>query len=250
MRNKIIEMLLDKKQLRENNLIIVDTEKILKDLLNTGFNLRYFLYSEKAEELIKKYNIKADTIKTKTFIIKKLSNVETNQGFVAVFGAPLNNKLEAIKEKQLILFDKIQDPTNAGAIIRSGTAFGFYSYLFLDSVYIFNNKTIRSSAGTCFMVKYKDTDMTEIKKLKDNGFKILITDKEKGKDIRDLKKYLKEKFLLVFGNEGEGIRNEIKEISDEKINIDYPDKKVESLNVSNAASIIFYEINNILNGGP
>jgi TrmH family RNA methyltransferase len=99
------------------------------------------------------------------------------------------------------------------------------------------------------MVKYKDTDIAEIKKLKENGFKLLITDKEKGKDIRELKKYLKERFILVFGNEGEGIRNEIREISDEKVNIDYPDKKVESLNVSNAASILFYEINNILNGG-
>jgi|DewCreStandDraft_4_1066084.scaffolds.fasta_scaffold02252_6 TrmH family RNA methyltransferase len=249
MRNKIIEILLDKKQLRANNFIIVDTEKILKDLLNTGFDLKYFLYSEKGEGLIEKYNIKADTVKTKTFIIKKLSSVETDQGFVAVFEAPLNNKLDTVKEKQLILFDKIQDPTNTGAIIRSGTAFGFYSYLFLDSVYIFNNKTIRSSAGTCFMVKYKDTDIAEIKKLKENGFKLLITDKEKGKDIRELKKYLKERFILVFGNEGEGIRNEIREISDEKVNIDYPDKKVESLNVSNAASILFYEINNILNGG-
>ncbi|MCX7698278.1 MAG: RNA methyltransferase [Candidatus Goldbacteria bacterium] len=246
MKNQITEILKDKKKLRQLGFVIIDTEKILKDLLNCGFSLKYFLYTQDTENLIKKYNIKENLLKVKPSLINKLSSVENNRGFIAVFQIPQDNKLIAENEKQLILFDTIQDPTNVGAMIRTGLAFGFDSYLFLDSVYIFNDKTIRASAGTCFMVKYLDVILDDIKKLKNKKYRIIITDNEKGEDIKDIMKYFEDKFILVFGNEGSGIRDEIKTISDISVNIRYPNKKVESLNVANAASILFYEIYNII----
>jgi len=247
MRNKIIDILTDRKNIRENGLIIIDTEKILKDLLESGFKLKYFLHSMDCGKLTEKYGIKENIKKVKHSLINKISGVETNRGFVAVFEMPEYNKLDTGKEKRLVLFDTIQDPSNAGAIIRSGAAFGFDSYLFLDSVYIFNDKAIRSSAGTCFVVKYLDVVIGDIKKIKKSGFSIIATDAEKGKDIKQMKNYFNGRFMLVFGNEGAGIRNEIIDMSDERVKIDYPNKKVESLNVANAASILFYEINKITN---
>ncbi len=240
--NNVVDILKDKKKIRQQGLIIIDNEKIFKDLLNYGLKPKYFLYSSD-NDIIKKYSIKKDIIiKVKNSIINKFSDVEKNRGFVAVFEAPQENKLFAIKESKLILFDTIQDPANAGAIIRSGAAFGFDSYLFLNTVYIFNDKTIRSSAGACFMVKYTDVVLNDIIKLKQNNYKIIITDTEKGKDIKDIKKYLTNRFILVFGNEGAGITEEVRKIADESVKIDYPNRKVESLNVSNAASILFYEL--------
>lgn len=246
MKNKLLNILTDKKKARELGLIIIDTEKILKDLLKFGFKLKYFLYSSDCGGITKKYGIKENIIKVKTFLVKKLADVETSQGFIAIFEIPYQNKLVINKENKIVLFDAIQDPSNAGAIIRSGLAFGFGSYLFLDSVYIFNGKTIRSSAGTCFMAKYSDIVVTDIKKLKKSGYSIIVTDSKKGKDVKQIKNCFNGRFLLVFGNEGTGVRKEITEMSDELVKIDYPNKKVESLNVSNAASILFYEINKIM----
>ncbi|HPD18973.1 MAG TPA: RNA methyltransferase [Candidatus Goldiibacteriota bacterium] len=249
MGNDILETLTDKKKLREQGLIIVDTEKILKDLIKSDFKLKCFLCSQEGRKITEKYGITENVIKIKPSLVRKLSDVETNQGFVAVFERPSGNKADFYKEKKLVLFDTIQDPANAGAMIRSGVAFGFETYLFLDSVYIFNDKTIRSSAGVCFTAKYSDVTFNDVKKLKENDFRIITTDPEKGKDVRDVKNGFADKFVIVFGNEGKGIRNEIMKISDERIKIDYPNKKVESLNVSTAAGILFYEIYNILNGG-
>lgn len=246
MKNTITDILTDKKKIREQGLIIIDTEKILKDLIYMGYKLKYFLYSRDCDKLIKKYKIRDNIIKIKQSLLNKLSNVETNQGFAGVFEIPKDNKINLLQEKKFVLFDTIQDPANAGAIIRSGVAFEFYNYLFLDSVYIFNNKTIRSSAGTCFVIKYADIKINDLERLKKSNYKIIITDSKEGKNINDIKNYLTNKFVLVFGNEGSGIRQEIKKNADEIVKIDYPDKRVESLNVSNAAGILFYEINKIL----
>ncbi len=246
MKNKILDIITDKKKIRSERLIIIDTEKILKDLLEAKFTLKYFLHSGEFSQIAKKYAIKDNIIKVKPSIINKFSDVETSQGFIAVFQIPENNKVDINKEKKIILFDTIQNPSNAGAIIRSGTAFGFDSYLFLDSVYIFNGKSIRSSAGTCFMIKYADIVIDDIKNLKKKGFDIIATDVEKGKDVKQISNYFNGKFVLVFGNEGYGIRDEILNIVDAKVKIDYPNKKVESLNVAVAAGILFYEINKLI----
>ena len=52
---------------------------------------------------------------------------------------------------------------------------------------------------------------------------------------------IKNKFIIALGSEGQGLSVEVKSIAKQLVKINYPGK-VESLNVSAAAAIIFYEL--------
>ena len=53
----------------------------------------------------------------------------------------------------------------------------------------------------------------------------------------------KEKFVIIIGNEGNGVSEQLQQLSDEYIYIKM-NEKCESLNVGVAGSIILYELNN------
>ena len=82
---------------------------------------------------------------------------------------------------------------------------------------------------------------TAIKKLKDNNYIILGTNVENGMNIKKMPNEIKEKYCLIMGNEGNGVRKEIQDICDKNLYIEL-NSKVESLNVAIACSIILYEL--------
>lgn len=79
-----------------------------------------------------------------------------------------------------------------------------------------------------------------IKKLKENGYKIWSTNVSFGKSIKKVEKI--KKFAIIMGNEGKGVSSNLQNLSDEMLYIDM-NKSCESLNVAVATSIILYELN-------
>ncbi len=117
----------------------------------------------------------------------------------------------------MVILDRVADPGNLGTIIRSAVAFG------IDTI-----------------VLGKGADLEEfIPKIKENGYKIFVTDVLNGNSLYE------EKFdglcAIVMGNEGVGVNEDIKALRDEALYIPI-DKTCESLNVGVATSIILYEM--------
>ena len=82
-------------------------------------------------------------------------------------------------------------------------------------------------------------DLLEIvPKLHDNGYLILGTNVSNGVDVRDIKN---NKYALIMGNEGQGVREEISELCDKNLYIKM-NANCESLNVGVATSILLYEL--------
>ena len=79
-----------------------------------------------------------------------------------------------------------------------------------------------------------------IPKLKDAGYKIYSTNVVNGTNIKDVS--FSSKCAIIMGNEGNGVKREIQDLSDEYIYIKMNDK-CESLNVGVATGIILYELN-------
>ena len=78
-----------------------------------------------------------------------------------------------------------------------------------------------------------------VTKLKENYYLVLGTNVENGVDVRDIDNI--DKFCLIMGNEGNGVRKEIQDMCDKNLYIK-TNSKVESLNVGVACSILLYEL--------
>ncbi len=160
-----------------------------------------------------------------------------------VSGAKVIGVCEKMKEKEikgnLIILDNIQDPGNLGTIIRSAVAFNFETLvLSSETVDIYNPKVIRATEGMLFNLNIIRTDIVPFLKNLDSTYLKVTTDVKKGKDIKEIKE---ENIALVIGNEGQGVREEVASLCDEKVHLEMT-KICESLNAGVSASILMYEV--------
>ena len=179
----------------------------------------------------------ADFLVTKE-IMKKISDQKSISDNAAI--------VKYIPEQEIsgnvLILDDIQDPGNLGTLIRSSIAFGFSNIIMSEgSVDLYNPKVIRATEGMIFNINAIRTNIIEyIPKLKEMGYKILVSDVVDGNDIKNESC---NNIALVLGNEGKGVHSDIKNLCDEVINIKM-DNACESLNVGVAGSILMYEVYN------
>ena len=166
-----------------------------------------------------------------------LSELETPTNVIGV----CEKKEGIIKGNRIVYLDCIQDPGNLGTIIRSCVAFNVDTLvLSRDCVDLYNSKVIRASQGLVFHLNIVIADINEFgPKLKDENYKIYGTKVTHGKSLKTIEKV--SKFVIIMGNEGNGISELSSELCDEFIYIDMNDR-CESLNVGVATSIILYEL--------
>jgi len=152
---------------------------------------------------------------------------------------------DAGSNSRLIILDNITDVGNFGAIIRSAFAFEFDGIIIPKHRSVEVNKDVsRASAGTLEEIKiFQVTNLNQtIKELKENGFWIYGTDVEDEENVTSVSKIdFTFPMALILGSEHKGISRLSKENSDFLINIDI-NGELDSINVSVAAGIIFYEI--------
>ena len=170
-------------------------------------------------------------------IMKKISSQVTSSNAIAVCQKQEEKKITGT----VCLLDNIQDPGNLGTMIRSAVAFNINTLvLSSDTVDLYNDKVIRSSEGMIFDLNIVRRNLADtIKELKAQGYKIYGTDVVNGINLKEINFPLKT--AIIIGNEGLGMKEELKKECDEMIHIKI---NCESLNAGVAASICFYEVNN------
>lgn len=171
-------------------------------------------------------------------IIKKIAQTMNSQGIV---GVCKKKEEKEISLDNVLMLDNLQDPGNVGTLIRSALAFNFKDIVLSnDTVDIYNDKVIRSSQGAIFKVNIMYRNLNdEIAILKKRGYKILGTALNNAKKLSDVK--FSDKNVIILGNEGAGIKEEILNITDENIFLEM-NKEIDSLNVGVAGSILMYEV--------
>ena len=147
----------------------------------------------------------------------------------------------------LVALDGITDPRNIGSIIRSAASFGIDGIIVKERSCPMESKLLYKSASGCteLINIFEVTNLnTSLKYLKSKNFWISGFDTDGSKNFTE--NDWKGKNVLLFGSEGEGLKFQIKKNADFLFYINI-DKKVESLNVSNSASIVFHHINREIN---
>lgn len=159
-------------------------------------------------------------------VMNKLISTQTPQPIVAIVKKP---DFDDLGSKVLVL-NNIQDPGNVGTLIRSAAAFGFSGVL-IQGVDVYNPKAVRSSQGAIFQIPVVQTQDV---KFHFEGYELIgaILDKKAIK-YDDYKP--SNKFMLILGNEGKGIENDVVELLDKKV---YIPIEFESLNVASAGAIL------------
>lgn len=171
-------------------------------------------------------------------VLKYISSLSTPP---KVIGICKKIKEKPLKDKILIL-DGIQDPGNLGTIIRSCVAFNISDIIVgPDTTDIYSPKVLRATQGMIFNVNIIKRNLGEIiYSLKNSGYTIYGTKVNGGKSVKNVEK--REKFAIIMGNEGNGVKKENLDLCSEYIYIDM-NNKCESLNVGVATGIILYELN-------
>ena len=174
-------------------------------------------------------------------ILLDLADSQTPQGIVAVVQKEEIGQADFSKGKFLFLED-VQDPGNVGTIIRTADAAGFTGVIVSDkSADIYSLKTLRSMQGSHFHLPiYRMSSQALLKAAKEAVIPVLATTLSKDSvDYRELPSI--ENFVLVMGNEGQGISPLMAESADQLVHISMKGQ-AESLNVAVAAGILIFHL--------
>ena len=185
-------------------------------------------------------NKAANIIDVSDEVMKEMSETITPQGVLAICSIT-KSELSSIKlngNRRYIYLSEIQDPGNAGTILRSADAFGMDGVITSPgSVDMFSPKVVRSTAGSLWHIPvFESVGLAEILKL---DLQAISLGAEGEKPLSDFEP--SGDVVAIFGNEARGLSSIESMNGVEIVNIPMPGD-AESLNLSAAATIVMYHL--------
>jgi len=170
--------------------------------------------------------------------MRKLSMDELGRKSVAEFK-------QATKIPVIAVLDNIRSMHNVGSVFRTADAF------LIDAIFLCGytpqpphrdiNKTALGATDSVDWI-YFDTTVNAVNELKKQGYKIFAVEQTEGSiSLEKISVGNEEKLAVVFGNEVEGVNDEVLTLVDGSIEIPQLGMK-HSLNISVAAGIVLWEI--------
>ena len=156
--------------------------------------------------------------------------------------------LKSIENKKYTTFvalEEVSDPRNMGSIIRSAASFNIDGLIIKERLFPSESKLLyKSASGSMEHINIFEVSNinTILKYLKTKNFWICGFDKDGKKDFTEHN--WEGNNVLLFGSEGYGLKYQTSKNSDFLFKITI-NKKIESLNISNSASVVFHHINNL-----
>lgn len=230
---KEIKKLNQKKYRDKTGLFLVEGEHLVLEAYKSGC-LKELLIEEDTL-----FPLDVETSFVSHNILTYVSELDTPPTMIGICSKRVTDNQEI--GNRVLSLDAIQDPGNLGTIIRSAVAFHVDTIILgKGTVDVYNSKVVRASQGMLFHVNIIELDLeNNLLDFKENGYQIIGTRVTHGKSLKDIEKI--GKFVIIMGNEGNGMSEAIAELCDSFIYIDMSET-CESLNVGVATSIILYEL--------
>ena len=196
--------------------------------------------SESAHDAARQFS-SAAVVTVPDALFRSISSTTSPQGVTALVRPRERDEWEVFfyGTPLLLIVDGIQDPGNAGAVLRSAEAFGATGVIFMSgSVSPYNPKAIRASAGSIFRVPFADGEAPSavFERCESAGVTMYAAMPDAGLNAFDAD--LTCPCALVIGAEGRGISKEMNQMATP---ISIPTRGVESLNAAVAAAVLSYE---------
>lgn len=221
--------LLQKKYRDQQGKFIIEEEHLIEEAVLAKC-VDIILCLEEKKTLFEKENV----ITASQEVLNKLSRNASDCTCLAV----CHKKAVEKRSNRVLLLDNIQDPGNLGTILRTAVSFDYKKVILsLDCCDVYNEKCIRSTQGALFSLEIIRSDLKRcIGELKQDGYKVIATALKNSIPLKEIP--AAEKMAFIFGNEGQGIRQELIDLSDISCKIEM--NSFESLNVAVASGIIMY----------
>ncbi len=243
---KLLRSLKDRSARRETGLHLIEGERLVFDALMSGVAPDTVLVESGAERIEKRLEeMGVPFIGVSRSVLEAVSDTKSPQGIAAAVKTPNTAPPPSYPENALIVaLDRLQDPGNLGTVLRSADAMGAKAVILGEGCTDpFSPKALRSAMGSAYHIPVYEGELkAELLKLKNAGNTLICGHLHGSETLPELKGGC----VLVIGNEGSGVSDEIADICTL-----YRLKmlgRAESLNASAAASIMMYELSRLMNG--
>ena len=243
--------------MNKSSFFIIGQHAVIEALRNPKRKvLRVFLTEESKKNIHRKSPNKnlLDNVKVYFKTKKELDKYSTkenlsHQGYVAEIEHVEKPILkEFIKEKDnitLVCLDSVSDPRNIGSLIRSAASFNIDGIIIKERNFPSESKLMyKASSGAIEYVNIFEVSNinSTLKNLKDKNFWVYGFDGNGKKNFTEME--WKGNNILLFGSEGFGMHQHTSKFADLLVKIDISEK-IESLNISNSAAIVFHHLSRI-----
>jgi len=246
---KFIRSLRQRKERKSSGLFFVEGIRLIGEAVRTHQKIKHvvvcpdLLNSDFGNKLVTTIEAKGiDLISVSESTFSSISMKEGPQGIAAVVEENWNDLSVITLNKGLwVALDSVQDPGNLGSILRSLDAAGGKGLILLDdATYPYHPTSVRASMGGIFTQKLIKCSLEIFSNWKKSSkYPTIGTWCEEGLNYRRYNYPVD--MILLMGSEQKGLSDRHKEICDGLVTI--PMKgSVDSLNLSNATSIVLFEI--------
>ena len=238
-----------------SNFFFVGKHPVIEALKNSNRKVLRLFLTEESKKIIHRSSPNKNLIKdikvyfkTKKELDKYCKNEQIqHQGFVAeVERLEEKNLKEFIKTKKNIILaclDGVTDPRNIGSVIRSAASFKIDGIIVKERLFPENSKSMyKASSGSIEytnIFKVANINST-LKFLREKNFWVYGFSSESSEDFTKFE--WEGNNILLFGSEGHGLKEKTSKYIDYQVKIKI-NQKIESLNIANSASIVFFHIN-------
>lgn len=241
-RVKQARSLLLRKERKKSGLHLIEGEKLVREALSCGARVQT-LFVEDGVSF--EAPDSAQTLLVSRSVLESLCESRTPQGVAAVVETPSLAPPERYPEGLIVLLDGVQDPGNAGTILRSADAFGAAGLLLSPACADpYAPKTLRAAMGSTYHLPVWQGELAaELAKLKEQDFLPLCGDLSGSETLPALGKNT----ALVIGSEGNGVSREVAALC---VPYRLPMRGMaESLNAAVAAGVLLYVVSGAMPQG-
>jgi RNA methyltransferase, TrmH family len=231
----------------DEGLIVVEGPHLVEEALRSPWTIEQIFTTTKSSSvhgrLLSRIGAElrdVELIEVESRAFASVASTETTQELLALVRPKIWSFSHLMKTDALVVvLDGIQDPGNAGTIVRSAEAFGATGVALLKGcVHVANGKFLRATAGSIFRMPFVDSRAASEFIREARQASLFSYSLSAHAPASLLAANLRQGCALIVGSEGAGVSAELLSDSQE---ISIPTQQVESLNAAIACSIALFE---------
>ena len=244
--------------MKKSSFLIAGKHSVTEALKNSNRKVLRVFLTEDSKKKLNKDNENLELLKGVKLFYKNHKELDrlcskeqiSHQGLIAEIQhldkKNLKDFINAVGDKKeitLAVLEEVTDARNIGSIIRSAVSFNIDGLIVKERIFPSESKLLYKSASGCMEhinIFEVSNISSALKYLKTKNFWVCAFDKNGKKDFTQHD--WKGNNILLFGSEGYGLKYHTLQNSDFLLKI-HINNKVESLNISNSAAVVFHYIN-------